>query len=478
MAARLTGCPSIPGNYHGTMTQVPPHLAVVGTILQTPTADQLEVLTNVVVSVRADGVILGVHPAGSAPGAAAVATATNIRVLRAGERLLPGLIDTHLHAPKWPQLGSGVDLPLEQWLFDHTFPLEARYVDGEFAQRVWDDMVPCLLAHGTTTAVYYSSIHEEATFRLASTCARFGQRAFVGRVAMDHPEGTPDWYRDTDASAAMASTVRSIEAINSLADPLGLVRPIITPRFVPACSDALLHGLGELAAATGVLVQTHCSESDWEHHHVLDRFGHSDTAALHRFGLLREGTVLAHGNHMADDDFDRARDVAAGVAHCPLSNSYFANAVFPVRRALDRGVRLGLGTDVAGGCHPGLLPQCVNAVTSSRMFEDGVDPRVPANGRGVGGSRFDTVTAFHLATVGGAQMLGLPCGLLAPGRMFDAFVVDPGRRQSSLRIWDELDDEARVFEKIVRLTSPTDITSVWVAGRQVSESGHTILGGQ
>jgi guanine deaminase len=442
------------------------HLVVVGTVLQTPTVDRLEVLTDVAVSVDRDGLIVAISSASSDEGKAAIAGATNVRRLRSAERLVPGLIDTHVHAPQWPQLGSGLDLPLEQWLFENTFPLEARYVDGDFAQRVWDDLVPCLLSHGTTTAVYYSSIHEEATLRLAKTCAEIGQRAFVGRVAMDHPEGTPTWYRDADAVSAVSASARSVDAIRALSN--ALVRPIITPRFVPACTDALLHGLGELAAATGELVQTHCSESDWEHHYVTDRYGHTDTEALSGFGLLREGTILAHGNHMGTNDFDRTRDAAAGVAHCPLSNSYFANAVFPLARALARGVKVGLGTDIAGGFHPGLLPQCAHAVTASRMLEDGINADVAAADRGVQHSRINTVAAFHLATKGGADLLGIPCGLLEVGRQFDAFVVDVGRQQSSLRIWDELDDEARVFEKIVRLASPSDITRVWVAGRQVS----------
>ena len=350
-------------------------LVVVCTVFQTPTPDQLEVLRDVVIAVRGDGVIIGIQSTASPEAAECLATADVVRRLLPTERLLPGLIDTHLHAPQWPQLGSGLDLGLEKWLFDHTFPLESRYADEEFAQQVWDDMVPCLLAHGTTTAVYYSSIHEPATHSLAATCVHFGQRAFVGRVAMDHPEGTPDWYRDANAEAAIDATARSIASIRALPGAHGLVRPVITPRFVPACTDALLLGLGELARSTGVSVQTHCSESDWEHRYVLDRYGHSDTEALGRFGLLGEATVLAHGTHMSTYDFDHARAANAGVAHCPLSNSYFANAVFPVRRALARGVKVGLGTDVAGGCHPGLLPQCVHAVTSSRMLEDGLDSR-------------------------------------------------------------------------------------------------------
>ena len=443
-----------------------PRLVVVGTVLQAPTPDALEVLADVAVVVDPDGRISAIHPAGSPEAVAACAAAAEVVRLGPAERLLPGLVDLHVHAPQWPQLGTGLDLPLERWLFEYTFPLEARYADAAFAAAVWERMVPCLLTHGTTTAVYFSSIHEDATALLAETCLRHGQRAYVGRVAMDHPEGTPEWYRDADPVAGVAASARSVEHIRSLGS--GLVQPIVTPRFVPACTDELLTGLGELAATTGVLVQTHCSESDWEHGYVLDRCGRRDAEALADFGLLRPGTVLAHGNHLDDGDFGLIAGREAGVAHCPLSNGYFANAVFPARRALDRGVRVGLGTDVAGGSHPGLLPQCVDAVTASRMLEDGVDNGLPAAERGVPGSRIDTVTAFHLATAGGASVLGADVGVLAPGRWFDAFVVRLDRPGSPLRVWDDIDaDEVRILEKIVRLATPADIPTVWVAGRPV-----------
>ena len=152
-----------------------------------------------------------------------------------------------------------------------------------------------------------------------------------------------------------------------------------------------------------------------------------------------------------------------------LAHSTLAGAVFPATRALAWNVRVGLGTDVAGGSHPGLLPQCVNAATMSRVLDDGVNAQRPADARGVSGSRIDIVAAFHLATKGGVDILDIPCGLLQPGRAFDAIIVDLGRPGSSLRVWHDLDDEARIFEKIVRLATPEEISSVWVAGRRVSD---------
>ena len=430
-------------------------LTVRGTILQTPDPEVLEVLEDSIVAVDDSGRITSVGPAGPDARADVELPATQV--------LLPGLIDTHLHAPQWPQLATGLDLPLERWLFEYTFPLEARYADTDFATRVWDSMVPALLARGTTTVVYHSSIHESATLALAEACIEHGQRAFVGRVAMDHPGGTPEWYRDVDAAAGVAASHQSAEAIQALPGAGQRVRPIITPRFVPACTDALLQGLGELAVATGIPVQTHCSESDWEHQYVLDRYGHTDTRALHGFGLAGDHTVLAHATHLDDDDRGLLVAVGAGVAHCPLSNAYFANAVFPARRSLAAGLRIGLGSDVSGGPEPSMLAQCGHAVTASRMLQDGVDVTAPATDRGVAESRIDITTAFWMATAGGAELLGIPAGLLTPGRVFDAVAVAVERLS-------DLDDWDRTFEKLVRASSVTDITHVWVDGREVSPS--------
>ncbi len=436
-------------------------------LMQTPTADDLQVVEHAVVAVDDGGVIIGVEPADSEAGGALLRSASAHVATPPGSVLIPGLVDLHVHAPQWPQLGTGLDLPLERWLIEHTFPLEARYADPSFARPVWTDLVDTLLRHGTTTATYFATIDVAATSALAQAAADAGQRAFVGRVAMDHPDGTPEWYRDHSAAAGIAASARSVDEITAIDAGRGLVRPIITPRFSPACTDDLLRGLGQLAEATGMPVQTHCSESDWAHGHALERFGMTDSSALDAFGLLRPGTVLAHANHVTDNDAALIRDRGAGIAHCPLSNAYFSNAVLPVRRLVNAGVGVGLGTDVAGGASPSLLHQAHDAVTVSRLLKDGVDRAKSPADRGVPGSAIDTTLAFWLATLGGASVLGVPVGLLEPGRRFDAVLVDTTSRRGSLRVWPEVDTPERTFEKIVRLAGPADIVSVWVDGRRV-----------
>ena len=242
-----------------------PSRAFLGTALHTPVRGEFEVLRDVVIRVES-GAIVGLHPQASAEGRAAIArheAAGTLRTLGPAEYLLPGLVDLHVHAPQWPQLGLALDEPLEVWLQQFTFPLEARYADLEFASEQYEALVAGLLANGTTTAVYFASIHLPATCLLADICLRRQQRALIGRVAMDHPEQCPDFYRDASAESAEANTRAFIDHVRALPGNEGRVLPVITPRFIPSCTDDLLHRLGALARESGCHVQTHCSESDW-----------------------------------------------------------------------------------------------------------------------------------------------------------------------------------------------------------------------
>jgi len=448
--------------------QSSPARAFLGTALHTPLRGQVEALHQSLIVVGERGEITAVHRRESAEVtrlAADYAARGTLVVLDQHQVLLPGLVDLHVHAPQWPQLGSAMDRPLEEWLQAYTFPLEARYADLEFAASEYESLVDGLLANGTTTALYFGTIHLEATQRLADICLRRGQRALIGRVAMDDPTQCPANYRDASAEIAEELTRAFITYVNSMpGNAERLIQPVITPRFIPSCSDDLLRRLGALAAETGCHVQTHCSESDWQHGYVLERCGVSDTAALEGFGLLSRHTVLAHGNFIGEDDVDRIVRRGAGIAHCPLSNVYFSDAVFPVQRMLERGMHIGLGTDIAGGPSPSILDNARQAVIASRLLEAGVDPALAREERRMPGARIDALTAFWLATVGGGIALDLPIGAFAPGYQFDAIVVDGDRADSNWRLAAG-DPPDAVLQKIIYGAARTNIRDVWVAGR-------------
>jgi guanine deaminase len=447
-----------------------PARAFLATALHTPVRGEVEALHQALIIVGENGDIQAVHRQESAAVsrlADEFAARGTLVTLGPRQILLPGFIDLHVHAPQWPQLGSALDRPLEEWLQAYTFPLEARYADLEFAQVEYESLVDGLLANGTTTALYFGTIHLEATQRLADICLRRGQRALIGRVAMDDPTQCPANYRDASAEVAELQTRAFIDYVRSMSgNSAGLVRPVITPRFIPSCSDDLLRRLGALAAETQCHVQTHCSESDWQHGYVLERCGVSDTSALEGFGLLSRHTILAHGNFIGEEDAGTIIRHGAGIAHCPLSNVYFSDAVFPVRRMLERGMHVGLGTDIAGGASPSILDNARQAVIASRLLEAGVDPAISRDQRRRPDSRIDAPTAFWLATVGGGIALDLPVGAFVPGCQFDAIVIDGDRPDCNLRL-DPGDGPDATLQKIIYGAGRANIRDVWVAGRRV-----------
>ena len=177
---------------------------VSGTFFHAPALGRVECLEDALVSVDADGRIAAVHRRGD-PGTdaarSAAASAGRLVTIPAGRFVLPGFVDLHIHAPQYPQLGKALHVPLEVWLQRYTFPLEARYADVAFARRVLRGAGRRPAGHGTTTALYFATIHQEATRLLADICLEKGQRALIGKVAMDNPAECPDYYRDASAEA-------------------------------------------------------------------------------------------------------------------------------------------------------------------------------------------------------------------------------------------------------------------------------------
>lgn len=448
------------------MTQAP--FAVLGTAFHAPRRGVVDSLEDCLIEVGDDGRVLDVarrEDGDYDAKVAAHAAAGRLTRLKAGQYLLPGFVDLHVHAPQFAQLGKALDAPLEEWLQRYTFPLEARFSDLAFAEEVYRSLVDTLIANGTTTAVYFATIHVDASVRLAEICLEEGQRALVGKVAMDDPAQCPDFYRDASAAAAVADTEEFISRVGALqAGRRRLVWPVITPRFLPTSSDAMLQGLAALAARTGCHIQTHCSESDWEVRFSGDRHGCSDTAALGRYGLLTDRTILAHANFVSPADLAAIRHAGACVAHCPLSNAYFADAVFPLRAALDMSVKVGLGTDISAGYSPAILDNARTAMLAARLRHSGTDAALERARRGSGDGVLTIAEAFWLATAGGGAAIGLPVGTFAPGMAFDAIVVDATVPNSNLMVAPQSDTLAEIFEKIILHCARPNIARVWIDG--------------
>ena len=382
--------------------------------------------------------------------------------------LLPGFIDLHIHAPQWPQAGLALDDELSYWLNNFTFPLESKYQDLDYAREVYSDLVKTLLANGTTSAMYFGTIHNEATLELAKICASYGQRGFVGKVVMDDKTMNPDFYRDNSTKEAIENTEKFIIDVQTLAkDVFQGVYPVITPRFVPSCTDNALLELGKLAKKYNCYIQSHCSESDWEHNFVIDRFGKRDSEVLDHFGLLTDKSIMAHGNFINSADADIFKKQKSSVCHCPISNSYFANAVLPVNQLKKQGLNICLGTDISGGFSPSLYDNIKHSVMASRMLNDGVDNKLSADNRGTNNARVSVFEAFYLATTGGGEALKLPLGIFKEGYICDFQVIDINSPSNKLPNYLDNEEDKHLLQKILYLSTSENIREVWVQGKQI-----------
>jgi len=448
---------------------------IIATGFHTTRLGEIDFFQNALISIGNDGAILSIHRLNEkdyAEHKQKQAAAGRLVTLPHGSYLLPGFVDLHIHAPQYPQLGSALDVPLEVWLKKYTFPLEARYADAAFARNSYRLLVDDLIANGTTTALYFATIHQEATRILADVCLEAGQRALIGKVVMDNADQCPDYYRDASPDAALRGTQDLIGYITGHPDnTAGLLKPVVTPRFIPSCTDATLEALGALAKQCNCHVQTHCSESDWEHGYVLERHGVTDTESLDRFGLLGRHTVLAHSNLISAADMDMIRTRGSGIAHCPLSNAYFSSAVFPLKAALEKGLHVGLGTDISGGPSGSLFDNMRSAIFVARLLESGVDPNLgPAERSRHLRAWIDFREAFYLATAGGGIALDLPVGQFSKGYQFDAMLIDTASQRGTIRLWDDLDESENILQKIIYTASKPNIARVWIGGREVSRS--------
>ncbi|NXX98148.1 GUAD deaminase, partial [Centropus bengalensis] len=295
------------------------------------------------------------------------------------EFFMPGMVDTHIHAPQYSFTGTRVDLPLLQWLTTYTFPTEAKYKDNDFAEEVYTRVVRRTLKNGTTTACYFATIYTDTSLLLAEIIDKFGQRAFVGKVCMDMNDTVPQ-YKETTADS-----VQETER----------VQPVITPRFGPSCTEDLLCALGDLAQAHDLHVQSHISENEEELKLVENMFPayQNYTELYDKNKLLTSKTVMAHACYLSEEELRLFSLRGAAISHCPNSNFALRSGVLNVQNVLKHNVKLGLGTDVAGGYSASML----DAIRKTMMASNSLQINK------VNETGLTLEEAFQLATLGGSQ---------------------------------------------------------------------------
>ncbi|CAK6950165.1 guanine deaminase [Scomber scombrus] len=372
------------------------------------------------------------------------------------EFFMPGMVDTHIHAPQYSYAGTALDMPLLQWLNTYTFPVESRFKDLKFAQEVYTQVVRRTLRNGTTTACYFATIHTDASLLLGQITNDFGQRALVGKVCMDRNNSVKH-YKET-IQESQEETCRFIAELLDKKYPL--VKPVVTPRFALSCTGALLGQLGAIAKNNNLHIQSHISENMEEVKLVKELFPESEsyTDVYHKYNLLTDKTVMAHGCHLSDEELNLFRETGASLSHCPNSNISLCSGLLNVSNVLKHKVKLGLGTDVAGGYSASMLDAVRRTLDTCKFLtiQDPEHHTLP----------FEEV--FRLATLGGSQALSLDnqTGNFEVGKDFDALRVNVAAPGGPIDLIQH-EEPKILLEKFLNLGDDRNIMEVYVAGRRV-----------
>ena len=346
-----------------------------------------------------DGRIVGAQPGDQAPGAGW--TLQDHR----GRLLMPGFIDTHVHSPQLDVIAS-YGTELLDWLNTYTFPAELRYADPSHAEAGAKLFLDALIAHGTTAAVVFPTVHKVSAEALFGAARERGMRLVTGKVLMDRH--APDGLRD-DVEQAERDCVELIERWHGL----GRLAYAVTVRFAPTSTPAQLAMAGRLCAEhDGVYMQTHVAENRAEVRWARDLFpeARSYLDVYARAGLLHARSVLAHGIWLDDEDRAALRASGAQIAHSPSSNLFLGSGLVGWRALEDAGAAVSLASDVGGGTSLSMLRTMADAYKVQALA----------------GERLTAWKALHAATRGAAQALGLAheIGSLDAGCAGDVCVWD------------------------------------------------------
>lgn len=364
--------------------------------------------------------------------------------------VIPGLVDLHVHAPQYPFRGLGMDLELIDWLNTHTFVEEAKYADAEYADRAYDIFTEDLLNSATTRACIFGTIHTDATLLLMKKLEAAGLKTYVGKVNMDRnsPENLCEKSAETSAKDTEEWLLKSQGFKN--------VRPILTPRFTPSCTDELLEKLSGLQKKYNLPVQSHLSENLGEIEWVKELcpgtrfYGES----YDRYGLFGKScpAIMAHCVHSGEEEIEMMRKQGVFIAHCPESNANLSSGVAPVKTYLEKDMKVGLGTDIAAGSSLSLFKAMAMAIQCSKL-------RWRLKDQSAAPLTMEEV--FYLATKGGGEFFG-KVGSFETGYEFDAVVLDDSsmKRPRMLSVKERL-------ERLIYLADDRNIAAKFVNGKEL-----------
>jgi len=372
-----------------------------------------------------------------AVGSADVVTAaypSAARVDAGGGVIMPGLVNTHGHAPMVLYRGLADDMALMDWLQQYIFPAEAKTVSPEFVRAGTRLAALEMIESGTTTYadMYY---FEDA---IAEVTKAAGLRGVLGQTIIQFPVA--------DAKTWQEGLARAEAFIAAWKDD-----PLVTPAYAPhsmyTLDAAMLKAIRASADRSGAPVLIHLSETKVENDDSQKAHGMSPTAWLDSLGFLKPGTLGAHGVWLSGEDIATLAARGAALSHNPESNMKLASGAAAVTAWRAAGIPSGIGTDGAASNNDLDMFEAMRLASFLAKLSTG-DPRaLPA------------ADALEMATLGGAKALGLDAriGSLEPGKLADVIVVDMSRAGQT--------PVYNVVSHLVYATRGSDVRDVWVHGR-------------
>ncbi|MDO4306485.1 MAG: amidohydrolase family protein [Eubacteriales bacterium] len=369
-----------------------------------------------------------------------------------GSLIIPGLTDLHLHAPQYTFRATGMDLELLDWLNTYTFPEESKYADPAYAEAAYRIFADDLKRSATTRAAVFATLHVEATELLMDLLEDTGLITFVGKVNMDR-NSSPSLEEESAAASAEA-TIRWLSEIKGRYKN---TRPILTPRFTPSCTDELMKELAVIQKEHQLPVQSHLSENLSEIAWVQELCPNTRFygEAYEQFGLFGGETcpaIMAHCVYSSDEEIALMKKQGVYIAHCPSSNTNIASGIAPVRRYLDEGMHVGLGSDIAGGFSLSILRAMADAVQVSKLRWRLIDNTMKP---------LTLEEIFYIATIGGGSFFGR-VGSFEKGYAFDAVILD----DTNLPHPQAISSKERL-ERLIYLSDDRNITGKYVSGKKI-----------
>ena len=358
------------------------------------------------------------------------------------------MIDCHVHYPQIDIIASYGEQLLD-WLNRYAYPAEKKFSDAEYAAEIANFFVDELLRNGTTTALVFATVHPQSVDAIFDKALRLNMRLISGKVLMD--KNCPEELRD-DAKSAYEDSLRLIEKWHGK-DRLSYA---ITPRFAVTSSEGQLAAAGRLAREhSDVYVHTHLAENNDEVGLIAKQFpwSRSYLDVYEHFGLIRERSVFAHCLYLDDQDRKSMADNGAAIAFCPMSNLFLGSGLFDLRSAHEKGIRVGLGTDVGGGTSLSLLRTASEAYKVLHLQDQALPP-------------FD---ALYLATLGAARALYVDdkIGNFELGKEADFVVLDSKATSITSRRLSTSNDVAEKLFALIMLGDDRCVTATYLMGQCV-----------